>query len=282
MATFTNQAQLTYSGRTVMSNTVSGEITEPISVTKTALIEEYTANDVITFVVTLINSGQTAIGDITLTDDLGAYSFGTGSVVPLTYSTGSAKVISNGTLLPAPTVTSESPLTLTGLSVPAGGNVEIVYETLTNEFTPLETGGTVTNTVTASSPALVDAVSADETVIAQNSAELSVVKTLSPENVVTSGTVSYKFTISNTGNAEAPDDTTITDTFDPTLSGITVTFNGTEWTEGVEYDYDVSTGLFTTTAGNLPVPAATFSQDTATGEYIVDPGTATLVVTGTI
>ena len=61
MATFTNQAQLTYDGRTVASNTVTGQITQSVTLTKIALTDEYAPDDTVTFVVTLTNSGQTAI-----------------------------------------------------------------------------------------------------------------------------------------------------------------------------------------------------------------------------
>jgi len=61
-----------------------------------------------------------------------------------------------------------------------------------------------------------------------------------------------------------------------------VTFDGAVWTEGVQYNYDEATGLFTTVPGQILVPAATYTQDPVTGAYSVTPGTATLVVTGTI
>ena len=74
----------------------------------------------------------------------------------------------------------------------------------------------------------------------------------------------------------------ITDTFDPILTDLAVTFNSTPWTQGVQYTYNEATGLFATLPGALPVPAATYTQDPVTGEYTVTPGIATLVVTGTI
>lgn len=282
MATFTNQAQLTYDGRTVASNTVTGQITQSVTMTKIALTDEYAPDDTIAFVVTLTNSGQTAITDLTLTDDLGAYPFGEGTAVPLDYTPGSALILVNGTPQTTPPIEPRAPLTLTGISVPAGGNTVIVYETTTNAYTPVEAGGSVTNTVTATSPGLAEELTASETVTVESGAVLSVVKALSPATVVSNGTVTYTFTVENTGNAAAPGDTVITDVFDPILSAITVSFNGTPWTEGTEYTYDETTGAFATVAGSVQVDEATFSQDTQTGEYTVEPGSATLVVTGTI
>ena len=74
----------------------------------------------------------------------------------------------------------------------------------------------------------------------------------------------------------------ITDTFDPILTALAVTFDGAAWTQGVEYNYNETTGLFTTVPGQILVPAATYTQDPVTGIYTVNPGIATLVVTGTI
>ena len=46
--------------------------------------------------------------------------------------------------------------------------------------------------------------------------------------------------------------------------------------------YDQTTGLFTTKAGEITVPAATFTQNADTGAWSVIPGTSTLVITGTV
>ena len=74
----------------------------------------------------------------------------------------------------------------------------------------------------------------------------------------------------------------IIDTFDPILSNIAVSYNGTALVAGTDYTYNETTGLFATTAGRITVPAAAYTQDPATGNWIVTPGTGTLTVTGTI
>ena len=76
MATFTNKATLSFNGGSVESNTVTGTFLETLSVTKTALTEEYTLGSRITYVVSLVNSGSTPFSGLTLTDDLGGYPFG--------------------------------------------------------------------------------------------------------------------------------------------------------------------------------------------------------------
>ena len=61
MATFTNQATLSYNGYTTNSNVVTGEILEVLSATKTAVPEEYRAGDALTYVVSIVNSGTTPL-----------------------------------------------------------------------------------------------------------------------------------------------------------------------------------------------------------------------------
>ena len=45
---------------------------------------------------------------------------------------------------------------------------------------------------------------------------------------------------------------------------------------------DPATGVFATVPGQILVPAATYTQDPTTGAYTINPGTATLTVTGTV
>lgn len=75
---------------------------------------------------------------------------------------------------------------------------------------------------------------------------------------------------------------TVTDTFDPALTGLTVTLDGAPLSQPGGYTYDESTGAFATVPGTITVPAATYTQDPATGVYTAEPGEAVLVVTGTI
>ena len=75
MARFTNQAQLAYRNRITTSNIAVGEILEVLSAAKHAVVETYESYDVITYVVSLVNSGATALTGLVLTDNLGAYTF---------------------------------------------------------------------------------------------------------------------------------------------------------------------------------------------------------------
>ena len=285
MAIFTNQATMTYNGRTVNSNIATGNLLETLTMTKTPVSASYSVGDNVTYVINLINSGTSALNGITVTDNLGSYQTTGGTTVyPLTYETGSIKFYINGVLQTAPTVTASPPLSITGINIPANSNAAIVYNADTNEFAPIAAASTIANTVTATGAGLTAPITAEATVTASAQPELNIIKAISPATVTQNSQVTYTFTIQNTGNtaAVAADNVIITDTFNPVLSDIAVTFNSTAWTSPTNYTYNATSGLFTTAAGQITVPAATYTQDPTTGVITVVPGESVLTVTGTI
>ena len=284
MATFYNNATLSYNGAVTTSNTTVGEIVEALAATKTALVESYHTGDSVTYIISLTNSNTSAITDLTVTDTLGEYTFGTMTLVPLTYADTSLRYYSNGVLQTTPTITSTSPLTITGITVPASGNVQLIYEATANRYAAPTAGSTITNSATVSGDTLLSNLSATETITVQSAPQLTIAKSLSPTTITESGTVTYTFLLQNTGNTAvvATDTVSFSDTFSPALSGLTASFNGTAWTSGTNYTYDSSTGVFTTTSGQITIPAATYTQDAATGAWTATPGISTLIITGTI
>ena len=283
MAIFTNQAQLTYRDTVTNSNVAVGEVLDVLSVTKTAVSNIYGANDTVTYIISIINTGNVPFTGLTVTDNLGAYAFDTSTLVPLVYTDGSIKYYTNGVLQPTPTVTSVGDLAISGITVPANGNATLVYEASTNEFAPLVTGSTITNNVTVSGGGI-NPITDNETISVISAPNLSITKSISPTPVNDNGTVTYTFLIQNTGNAPviATDNAFITDVFNPMLTNVSASFNGTLWVEGTEYNYNETTGLFETVPGSIIVPEATFTQDPVTGVISITPGTSTLVVTGII
>ncbi len=281
MAVFSNQATLVYNGGSTNSNIAYGEILEVLSATKTALGGTYTPGEPVTYVITVRNTGTGAFTGLTLTDDLGR---GTGTTVPLTFDDTSVLYFINGVPQTAPAISAGPPLAFIGISVPAGGSAVIVYQATPNGFASPEQNGTVTNTVTVTGGGLTAPVTAEETVTADVGPNLAITKSITPAQVADNGQVTYTFLISNSGNVavETTDNASVTDTFDPILTGITVTLNGTPLVEGTDYTYDETTGVFATVPGRITIPAATFTQDAATGEFTRTPGIANLTVTGTI
>lgn len=283
MAFFTNQAQLRYGNEVTNSNITVGEIREVLCITKRAVTKTYGQGDTITYIVSIINSGSTGLTGLTLTDDLGKYAFGSGHLVPMDYVHGTILFYINGTLQPAPTVSAGPPLVITGLSVPAGGNATIIYETKLNSFAPPRLKSEITNTVTLSG-GCITTITASETICAASCPDLTITKSVCPVPVTECGRLTYTFLIQNSGNMAA--DHTIgaevTDTFDPILKNLTVTFNGAAWSAPSNYTYSETTGIFATVPGKITVPAATYTQNPETGVWIITPGVSTLVVSGTI
>ena len=279
MAIFTNQATLVYNGGSANSNIAVGEILEVLSADKTAVSGTYAPGELVTYVVTIRNTGTAAFTNLTVTDDLGG-----GVNPPLTYEAGTALYFVNGVPQAAPTVTAGPPLVFTGITVPAGGDTTLVYQARANGYASPLAGGTIDNTVTITGGGLTAPVTATETVTIQVGPELAITKTITPAQVADNGRVTYTFLIQNSGNEAlvATDDAAVTDTFDPVLTGITVTLNGTALAQGTGYTYDETTGAFSTVPGVITVPAATYTQDPVTGIYTGTPGLATLTVTGTI
>ncbi len=84
MALFSNQATLTYNGNTTNSNIAYGEILDVLVTTKTAVEGSYTPGQLVTYVVTLRNTGNVPLTGLTVTDNLGGYEFNGTTVYPLT------------------------------------------------------------------------------------------------------------------------------------------------------------------------------------------------------
>ena len=178
MATFFNQATLTYSGGVVNSNITTGEIVEVLSVTKTAVGDTYTQGDEITYAVNIINSGTAPITGLAITDNLGAYTVGTQTLTPLTYIDGSVTVFEDGVLQPAPAVTAGAPFVITGIDVPANGVTTVLYTVRANEFASPVTGGEITNTAVISGG--ITPITATETITAAQEPALGIVKSSLP------------------------------------------------------------------------------------------------------
>lgn len=283
MARFTNQAQLRYGNAVANSNIAVGEILEVLAATKLAVRQTYGQNDSVTYIISIVNSGTAAINGLTITDNLGAYRFNALTLTPLTYIEGTVNYYVNGTAQPAPAVTPGPPLTVTGINVPAGGNVTVVYEAAVNEYAPIASGAELTNAAVITGGGITP-ITVSDTVEVETVPLLTITKSVSPVPVTENGTLTYTFLIQNMGNAPADAATgvVVTDSFDPLLSGLAVSFNGTAWTEAVNYTYDETTGSFTSNTGQITVPAATYEQDAATGAWVVSPGVSTLVISGTV
>lgn len=283
MPTFYNQATLSYNDNVINSNVVTGELVEVVSAAKNSLTDAYQVGDKVTYTISIVNSGTTALNGISVTDDLGTYSFGTLILTPLTYVPGSVQYFQNGVLQPAVTVEAGPPLVFSGINVPAGGNVVLVYEAEVNSFAPPTEGSTITNSAIVSGAGITE-VTISDTIAAATGAVLNISKSICPETVVENGQLVYTFVIQNTGNAAAvaTDNVQVTDQFNPILDPIAVSLDNVPWSSPANYTYSTSTGLFQTVPGQITVPGATYVQDPVTGQWIITPGVTVLRVAGTV
>ena len=304
MPAFYNQATLSYNNTVINSNTVEGNLSVSLTVDKTAVHNTYRHGDMITYALNFVNSGSSDSNNLHLSDDLGAYDFNGVSLVPLDYVDGSVKYYVNGELQDAPDMDAGAPLNIHGIRVPAGGNATLLYTARVNHFAPLDMGSVLTNTATLDNAAsnrprrggsgnghchkcddsTALPILASEDIYPETSPLLTITKSLCPKNVAPCEPLTYTLTIENSGTTAitATDDVVVSDTFDPLMDIDSVTFNGEDWNDPANYTYDETTGEFATVAGQITVPAATYSQDSETGEWHITPGVSTIEITGTL
>ena len=284
MAAFTNQATLSYNSNVVASNIVSGEVLQVISAVKDAVTKEYSSGDILTYVINIRNSGTTDYTNLTITDDLGAYDVETDTYVPLTFSDTGILYYIDGIAQATPTYSAGPPLEISGISVPAGAVTTITYRAVVNSFAPLGTSASITNTAIISGGGISELITAKQTVSHTAEPKLTITKGISPQSIIENGQITYTFDIENYGRTDAveADGVFVKDTFNPSLSSIAVSLDGTAWTTPTYYSYNEDTGEFSTVAGKITIPAATFEQDAATGLWITKPKKVTLKVVGTV
>lgn len=277
-------ATMTYNNITTSSNVAQANLEEALTATKTAVASNYNPGDIVTYVISINNSGNSDFENLTITDNLGAYSFNNTALVPLDYIEGSVRYYINSVLQYAPDVSLGTDLFISGIDVPAGGNTLVIYAARVNEYAPLDCDGVISNAACISGAGVTTPIRVNGMVSRECGVQLSITETICPDSVMEGQPISYTITIQNTGNAPAvaTDNVIITDIFNPILNITGVTFNGAPWTSPTNYTYNQSTGLFTTIAGQITVPAATYTQDPANGVWSLVPGVSTLKITGTL
>ena len=286
MAQITNQANLSFRYGNAMGNAVSNIATatllDPLSAEKTSVDETYRAADRITYVLSVQNNGNATVTGINLVDDLGTFTLANGTTVtPLTYGDAAALYINGAYVSPITATETLNSVTFTIPSLAPGANTLIVYQALINEFAPLVSGSSIVNTVTVTAPSVGTPITDTNTITAEDYADITIQKEMSPDPVSDGDRLTYTFMITNTGNTPATG-VVLTDAFNPAPSNITVTVDG-QPVETTDYTYE--NGLLTLPTGTsyeMTVPAATVTENPETGEITVIPGTLLITVEGTL
>lgn len=286
MAQITNRANLTftYGGVTgsATSNLATATLLDPLSVEKTSVGNTYRAADKVTYVLSVQNNGNTTLTDVTLTDNLGTYPSANGvAVTPLTYNDNATLYISGIFSGPIEGTATANSVTFTIPALAPGANAMVLYEAVTNAYTPTAPGSSITNTVTVTATSVTAPLTATHTITAEDYADISILKEMSPDPISDGDLITYTFTITNMGNTDATG-VVLTDAFNPIPNAITVTVGGQTVSPN---DYTYENGLLTLPTGegfSITVPAASVTTDPVTGAVTTTPGTLVITVTGTI
>lgn len=286
MPEITNRASLsyTYGNGTVvsqvLSNVASVTLNGAITGTKTSLGTTYRSDEDITYVITLQNTSDVAKNNVQVSDNLGTYIIGgLTTATPLDY-VGPTQLFVNGTPIGEliPTVTDSNVVFLIP-TIPAGGNVVIVYRVRINEFAPIVAGSTITNTASYIGDETCNDFSVDNVITVEEFADVRIFKSMSPDPIVCGTPITYTFTLYNYGNSAATN-VTLVDTFSPAPATVTVTLDGVQ-VESSDYTYVGGTLTFPTGAAQLTLPPATFETE-ADGSVTVTPSVTTITVTGVL
>ena len=286
--TLNNQATVsyTYTGaaapNVTNSNITSTLLLDPYSLTatKTAVFGTFREGDRLTYLIPIQNTGTGPLYTVSVSDNLG----GDAATDPMSYVADTAYLYADGVLTPiTPTVTASGITFVLPNPLLPGADVLLVYGTsvsadLLDTVTAIDNtanvtarGGSVDGTLITADPA------PSATVTREEYAALSVYKQADRSTVQVGDTLTYSFTLTNTGTADATG-VTLTDTFPAgfSVTSVSLTQNGdTVVLPAGSYSVDAATNTLTVPVGTgtaISVPAMTGGV----------PGVTVVSVTGTI
>ncbi len=271
-----NRASISYNGSgVVLSNQTNTTLIDQYTVelTKTPVVDTVIAGGDAVYVISLVNTGAGVLDGATLTDNLG------GTENQLSYVDGSAQFYMNGELVTG-TATPDADGVVFGYAdtITPGDNLLVIYAASVG----IAQTGTITNTVTADVPTAeqtqrIIVAQASATITITPVANVSIFKAASADTVQIGDTLTYTFTLMNTGS-EAAENINFTDALPEqfNVTSVSYTADGTE-TPIADTDYTIE-------APNtliIPADGSTLEIDipAATEE---GPGITTITVTGTI
>lgn len=278
---FQNQATLSYNNNIVKSNVVSGKITAPYSITKFSSQWTYKLGSEIAYTI-VVENYLDAETPMIVYDDMGLFYIDQTPHMPLThdmFSTIFIVVTPTGTFQrPAGVITEKDKI---GFSIimPAKSTAFISYVARVNSFADINPQATIKNNATLQ-VAPYSQVNSDNIISVRNYSDIRIAKYMPNKQVSVDQPLSYVFVVNNYGNtAVSP---VLSDFIEPNLTDITVSGNGSIWTEGTQYEYDPTTSIMTIPKGSFTLTPATSVQNPATGEWILTPSSFEIAITGTV
>ncbi len=269
-----------------VSNVATMTLRETVTVTKSCIENFYYRGDSLTYVITVSNNNNFEITNLSITDNLGAYTpdgvLENTLYIPLSCN-GPAHLYVNGVFKSELTAQLNCDGALFSVaSIPAGSAANIIYKVSVNDKALLEKGSTLTNTASLIFDSITVPITTSHTISVRETADVKIVKNMSPEFVVRGEEVAYNFSLYNYGNTEAVN-VILTDAFSPSPVIARVSVNAQDL---LFTDYSYMSGTLTIPAYGseftLTIPPATFAQDSLTGSVNIAPGHATVSVIGKI
>ncbi len=286
MATqITNRAQLTFqygtSTGSVFSNVATTTLQGPLAIEKTSVGGDYNGQGELAYVISFTNTTNAPLTGVVLNDNLGSYTVpgSTLVVTPLDF-VGPAALYVNGVFVNnlQPQL-GQSGITFNVGTLQSGDNALVVYRASVNEYAPLAPASTITNTAVVTADGITETSSATNVVNIGPYADVSIIKTMTPDPVQSGDALTYSFSLYNYGNTAATN-VVLTDVLSPAPVISSVSVNGTALSPG-EYSYVGGTLTLPTGTNTITIPAATFTQG-ANGVVTKVPGLVTVTVVGTI
>lgn len=277
-----NRAQISYTYGTSEGSAISNQTNTTLvdqytmTVVKETLTPEVRAGNNAAYYVRVENTGIGTLSGIGIEDDLGMMA-GAASA-PLSYVENSAVFVKNGDIVTGTASVSAAGVSFaTAAELDTGDSLMVIYLAEVDETAAVPITNTVT--VTANTDSQAQAIiteSASSIVTPTAFADISIFKAADQDTVVSGDTLTYTFTLMNTG-ADAAEDVIFTDAF-PTefsITGVSYTVDGVT-TPVDPADYTVEGSTLT-----LPAETSTLALGVASATE-AGPGVTVITVTGTI